>query len=189
MSKDEVLDHLLAAFRDKGYEGASLSELSAATGLTKSSLYHYFPGGKEEMGEQVMAYLDQQLAESLYQPLESSQTPAKKLAAMIERIDAFYEGGRKACLLERMCTAADRARFRRPLRRGFTAWLEAVERLCLEAGLSRAVARARAEDFVVRVEGALVVCAGTEDYGVFARTLKDLRRSVLARPLPPHGEQ
>ena len=38
-----------------------------------------------------------------------------------------------------------------------------------------------AEDFVVRVEGALVLCAGTQDYGVFARTLKDLRRSVLER--------
>jgi hypothetical protein len=31
------------------------------------------------------------------------------------------------------------------------------------------------------VEGALVVCAGTDDYGVFARTIKDLRASVLDR--------
>ncbi|MEP7000146.1 MAG: helix-turn-helix domain-containing protein, partial [bacterium] len=42
-SKDEVLDRLLDTFRDRGYEGASLAELSAATGLMKSSLYHYFP--------------------------------------------------------------------------------------------------------------------------------------------------
>jgi TetR/AcrR family transcriptional regulator, lmrAB and yxaGH operons repressor len=182
MTKDEVLDRLLDTFRDKGYEGASLSELSAATGLTKASLYHYFPGGKEEMGHQVMAHLDQYLAKVLYEPLQSAETPEQKLAAMIDTIDAFYDGGRKACLLERMCTAADRARFRRPLRRGFAVWVDALEQLCIEAGLSRAVARARAEDFVVRIEGALVMCAGTNDYGVFARTLKGLRRSVLARP-------
>jgi TetR/AcrR family transcriptional regulator, lmrAB and yxaGH operons repressor len=180
MTKDEVLDRLMDAFRDKGYEGASLSELSAATGLTKSSLYHYFPGGKEEMGQEVMAHLDRQLAASLFEPLQWSQSPAKKLAGMIDAIDAFYEGGRKACLLERMATAADRARFRRPLRNTFRIWMEAVEAICVEAGLSRSVARARAEDFVVRVEGALVVCAGTNDFGVFARTLKDLRNSVLA---------
>ena len=60
------------------------------------------------------------------------------------------------------------------------AWMDAVEAICVEAGLSRAVARARAEDFVVRVEGALIVCAGTNDYAVFARTIKDLRSSVLA---------
>lgn len=181
MSKDEVLDRLMDAFRDRGYEGASLSELSASTGLTKSSLYHYFPGGKEEMAQQVLAHLDRRLVESVYKPLQSSQTPAKKFVAMIDAIDAFYQGGRKACLLERLCTAAGRARFRRPLRNAFNVWMEAVESLCIEAGLSSAVASARAEDFVVRVEGALVVCAGTEDYGVFARTLKGLRSTVLAR--------
>lgn len=180
LSKDEVLDRLLNTFRERGYEGASLAELSAATGLVKSSLYHYFPRGKQDMAEQVMAHLDRQLAASLYQPLRSALTPAKKLDAMLEAIDAFYEGGRKACLLERLCASVDRPLFRRPLRRAFTTWMAAVEALCLEAGLSKAVARARAEDLVIRIEGALVLCAGTGDYGVFARTMKDLRASVLA---------
>jgi TetR/AcrR family transcriptional repressor of lmrAB and yxaGH operons len=180
ISKDEVLDRLLNAFRDKGYEGASLAELSAATGLKKSSLYHYFPGGKQDMAEQVLAHLDRQLENHLYAPMRSGQTPARRLAAMMDTIDAFYEGGRKACLLERLGTSADRARFRRPLRKAFTIWMDAVEAICLEAGLSKTVARARAEDFVVRIEGALVVCAGTDDHNVFARTIKELRATVLA---------
>src|SRR5215217_7927229 len=155
LSKDEVLDRLLDAFRHKGYEGASLAELSAATGLMKSSLYHHFPGGKQDMAEQVLVHLDRQLAANVYQPLRSAQTPAKKLGALLDAIDAFYESGRKACLLERLCASVDRPRFRRPLRRAFTVWMESVEALCLEAGLSKTVARARAEDFVVRIEGAL----------------------------------
>jgi hypothetical protein len=101
---------------------------------------------------------------------------------MLDSIDAFYEGGRKACLLERLVASVDRTRFRRPLRRAFTVWMDAVEALCLEAGLPKTVARARAEDFVVRIEGALVVCAGTDDHSVFTRTIKDLRASVLAPP-------
>ncbi|TGQ06111.1 helix-turn-helix domain-containing protein, partial [Mesorhizobium sp. M00.F.Ca.ET.217.01.1.1] len=36
-------------FREHGYEGASLALIGAATGLGKGSLYHFFPGGKEEM--------------------------------------------------------------------------------------------------------------------------------------------
>src|SRR5215217_1906682 len=117
LSKEEVLDRLLSTFRDKGYEGASLAELSAATGLVKSSLYHYFPGGKEEMAEQVLGHLNRQLATDLYEPLQSGQTPVRKLGAMLDTIDAFYEGGRKACLLERLCASVDRTRFRRPLGR------------------------------------------------------------------------
>lgn len=181
LSKDEVLDLLLNTFRDRGYEGSSLAELSTATGLGKSSLYHYFPGGKEDMAEQVLAHLDRQLAANLYEPLRSDQPPAKKLGLMLDVIDAFYQGGRKACLLERLCASVDRASFRRPLRQAFVTWIEAVEAICLQAGLSKGVARARAEDLVVRVEGALIVCAGTGDTKVFARTLKDLRSSVLER--------
>lgn len=181
-SKEEVLDRLLDTFRQRGYEGASLAELSAATGLMKSSLYHYFPGGKEDMAQQVMAHLDRKLATNLYQPLKSAGAPARKLGAMLDTIDAFYEGGRKACLFERLCASVDRAQFRRPLHRAFAAWMQAVEAICLEAGLPKAVARARAEDFVIRVEGALIVSAGTNDYSVFARTMKDLRTSLLTPP-------
>ena len=180
LSKDEVLDLLLNTFRDRGYEGSSLAELSTATGLGKSSLYHYFPGGKADMAAQVLAHLDQQLTTSLYEPLRSEHAPAKKLGAMLDALDAFYEGGRKACLLERLCASVDRTRFRRPLREAFVTWMAAVEGICLEAGLSRTMARARAEDFVVRIEGALIVCAGTEEYDMFARTIRDLRTSVLS---------
>lgn len=182
LSKEEMLDLLLNTFRDMGYEGASLAELSTATGLGKSSLYHYFPGGKGDMAEQVLAHLDRQLTTNLYEPLRSASTPARKLGVMLDTLDAFYEGGRKACLFERLCGSVDRTRFRRPLRQAFAAWMEGVEAICLEAGLPKAAARARAEDFVVRIEGALIVCAGTGDYGVFARTIEDLRASVLKPP-------
>lgn len=181
LPKGEVLERLLSTFRDHGYDGASMTQLSAATGLGKSSLYH-FPGGKADMAEQVLAHLDAQLAVALFEPLRSKQSPARKLTAMLTTIDAFYEGGRKACLLERLCASVDRARFRRPLAHAFNAWIEAVESVCLQAGLPRALARHRAEDLVVRIEGALVVCAGTGDPSVFERTLEELRRSILTPP-------
>ena len=50
----------------------------------------------------------------------------------------------------------------------------------MEAGLRPAVARGRAEDLVVRIEGALVVAASTGSTRVFARTLQDLRGSLLS---------
>lgn len=134
------------------------------------------------MAEQVLGYLDRQLAASLFEPLRSNRSPKRKLNTMLDTVDAFYEGGRKACLLERLVASVDRTRFRRPLRRAFTVWMDAVEALCLEAGLPRAIAKARAEDFVVRIEGALIVAAGTDDYSVFARTIRDLRTSLLDPP-------
>jgi hypothetical protein len=98
---------------------------------------------------------------------------------MFDTIDAFYDSGKKACLLERLCASVDARRFRRPLGRAFAKWIDAVEALGIESGLPRALARARAEDMVVRIEGALVVSAGTGNSDVFARTIRDLRDHLL----------
>src|SRR5262249_11904228 len=149
------------------------------------------PNGKEEMGLKVLAHLEEQLEAALFEPMQSSDKPKKKFDRMLDTIDAFYESGAKACLLERLCASADARSFRRPLGRAFARWMDAVETLGVEAGPPRAIARRRAEDMVVRIAGALVVCAGTGDTSVFARTVRDLRETVLApaaakagRPVP-----
>ncbi|TMV66254.1 helix-turn-helix transcriptional regulator, partial [Thioclava sp. BHET1] len=54
----DVVPLLAEVFRDCGYEGTALSKITAATGLGKGSLYNFFPGGKEEMAEAVLAHVD-----------------------------------------------------------------------------------------------------------------------------------
>src|SRR5262245_15587576 len=180
LTKPEMLARLMDLFREHGFDGASVSDISESTGLGKSSLYHHFPNGKEEMALQVLAHLEEQLEQALFAPMRSGGDPAKKLNQMLDALDRFYEGGKRACLLERLCASVDARRFRRPLGRAFNKWIDAVEALGVEAGLPRAVARRRAEDLVVRIEGALVLCAGTGDADVFTRTIRDLRESLLA---------
>jgi AcrR family transcriptional regulator len=179
MSKDDMLGRLMALFREKGFDGASVADISAATGLGKSSLYHHFPNGKAEMAQQVLAYLEGQLEQAVFEPLRGPGSPRKKLDRMLDAIDRFYDGGKQACLLERLCASVDAKRFRRPLGRAFATWIDAVAALGVEAGLSPALARRRAEDMVVRIEGALIVAAGSGDPEVFARVLRDLRETVL----------
>lgn len=54
MSREELVALLAEVFRRHGYDGASMAEISAATGLGRSSLYHWFPGGKDEMAAAVL---------------------------------------------------------------------------------------------------------------------------------------
>lgn len=178
LTKDEVLDLIMDSFRKHGYDGASLATLSKRTGLGKSSLYHYFPGGKEQMALEVLARLKAALPHA-FRPWEGDTDPETQLDLMLDAIDDFYEGGKKACLLERLCASVDRARFGVPLRAIFLEWRSMLAAICRAAGLSDAVARRRAESAIVRIEGALVVAAGTGDPGVFRRTLDDLRSTLL----------
>jgi len=178
--KEEVLDRLLDSFRRDGYDGASLATLSKRTGLGKSSLYHHFPGGKQQMALDVLGHLGARLG-AAFRPLGDEPSPKRKLGMLLDAVDAFYEQGKKACLLERLTASVDRARFAAPLRAAFVSLISELEAVARAAGLSPAVARRRAEDAVVRIEGALVVAAGMGDAGVFSRTLGDLRANLLAR--------
>jgi len=47
-SQEELLGLIVAVFNDRGYEATSMTDLAAATGLTKSAFYHHF-SGKEQL--------------------------------------------------------------------------------------------------------------------------------------------
>ncbi len=180
LPKAELLARLSDTFRTLGYDGASLTDIAHATGLGKSSLYHYFPGGKEQMAADVLSELAHTLEANLFAPLALDGRPDEKLRHMIATIDAFYDGGRKACLLERLAATTDRHALQAPLRAVFLRWMKAIESLAREAGVPAAAARLRAEDAVVRIEGSLVLAAGTDDVEPFARALRAIRKSLLA---------
>ena len=178
LSKEEVLERLLATFRSDGYDGASLAELSERTGLGKSSLYHHFPGGKAEMATAVLAHLEGVLGAAFSSALDAP-TPQAKLARLLDAVDAFYAGGKKACILERLSASVDRARFKKPLARAFDDFVSVFLEVGRAAGLRESVARVRAETAVIRIEGALVLAAGTGDTSFFTRTLADIKASFL----------
>jgi len=47
-SQEELLGLIVAVFNDRGYEATSMTDLAAATGLTKSAFYHHF-SSKEQL--------------------------------------------------------------------------------------------------------------------------------------------
>lgn len=132
------------------------------------------------MATDVLTDLAQSLERDLFAPLADDGRPDEKLRRMIETIDAFYDGGRKACLLERLAASAHRHKLQAPLRWVFFRWMKAMETLCRDAGIPAATARLRAEDALVRIEGSLVLAAGTDDVKPFARALQAIRKSLLA---------
>jgi AcrR family transcriptional regulator len=182
MTKDEVLAILLETFRRDGYDGASLATLSAATGLGKSSLYHHFPGGKEEMVHQVLDGVDAWMRDQVVEPLRGPGAPAAKLERMLRALSGFYANGAKACILGRLCASVDRDRFGARLRQLFAAWIGALAELLVEAGLPRSIATRRAEDAVLRIQGALVLGEGLGSPAPFRRVVRELRSELLAEP-------
>ena len=178
--RDEVIDRLLEVFQRLGYDGASLAELSRGTGLGKSSLYHYFPNGKEEMALAVLQRVQAWIEENAIAPLQGQGPPKERLERMLRALDSFYAGGRNACVLGNLVVGGARNLYQRQLRSVFSAWVEGLEGLGLEAGISRRTARERAEDVVLQIEGALVLSCGLDDPTPFRRMLRKIPKEFLA---------
>lgn len=179
LSRETVVDRLLGAFRRCGYDAASLGRLSNATGLGRSSLYHYFPGGKEEMARAVFDRVDQWARDSVQAPILASGTPERRLGQVIAALDGYYAGGTEACLLGNLVVGDARVLFQDRLGAAFGALIDGLARLAREKGIPAREARQRAEDAVARIQGALVVSRGLDDPAVFRRTLKRLPRDLL----------
>lgn len=177
--KDEVLDRLTAAFREHGYEGATLARLSEATGLVRASLYHYFPDGKEGMARAVLDRAGEAMRRDVLAPLQSPGTPRERLTAMARGLDAFYRGGELPCLLGLFSAGAGRTPMERAITAALEEWVRAVASCVAEAGVEPRAARERAEDALAAVQGALVLARARGSTAPFARLVAGLPDRLL----------
>jgi TetR/AcrR family transcriptional regulator, lmrAB and yxaGH operons repressor len=176
--KSDVIARITQTFKTHGYEGASLAELSQQTGLVKASLYHYFPAGKKQMAEAALDAFGLSMTEKVIAPLLSEASPRQRLLAMVDGLNAVYDGGSDLCLFALLSVGDTRELFQAKITATVGQLTEALTKTLREAGLSRAQAASRAEQLIVEIEGALVVSRVLGDAGVFQRTLKRLREQV-----------
>jgi TetR/AcrR family transcriptional regulator, lmrAB and yxaGH operons repressor len=184
MSRPQIIDDerlvatLAGVFREVGYEGASLAQLSGAAGLQKASLYHRFPGGKKAMADEVLARASDWMQAQVIGPLTGPGTPQARVAAVAARLDGFYEGGRRACLLNMLAAPRDGdGPFAPAIREALASLIAAFAAPARDAG--HGDAEARAERAVAGMQGALVLSRGLGDPGPWARFLDGLAGELL----------
>jgi TetR/AcrR family transcriptional regulator, lmrAB and yxaGH operons repressor len=173
-AKDEIVDRLFAVFRDRGFEGASLADLSRATGLGKSSLYHHFPEGKEQMAQAVLERATAVIDSEILGAAQAAGSLKTRLRRIVATFDQMYAGGSTPCVLGQLSSADIGAEARHNLGRALAHWIEAIEILARESGMSSVKARHFAEDWVARVQGALVLQAATGEIGPYRRAMNAL---------------
>jgi TetR/AcrR family transcriptional regulator, lmrAB and yxaGH operons repressor len=178
MPKDTYIPHLLQLFRQYGYDGATLARISKATGLGKASLYHHFPGGKDEMVQAVMNYLDQWLAENVLPSLQGDDTAGEKLQRMCDRLSELYEAGQQPCMSATLLLGSARDLFHDLIQARYRSWIDSVAQVLVDAGLDYATAEQRGEDLVIALQGSLIVAQGLNSPEVFQRSLQQLPQQL-----------
>ncbi len=177
LSDKELFERLTEVFRKKGYDGASYADLLEATGLVKASLYHRFPGGKEEMVNAILSEVDRHFAEYVLAPALEEGEPRERARRMAHRLREFYDSGKAWCLLDTLTLAESRSTLGHA-KKSMEFWVERFARVGREAGLSVGEATKRAEEAVAAIEGGLVVARVLNNRRPFLRVLEGLPRML-----------
>jgi AcrR family transcriptional regulator len=85
----EILEHATAVFYEKGYEGASMRDLSRSSGMSLAGLYYYFES-KEKLLYLIHKHYFTTVAERLRERLEDVRDPEERVRAFIlNHLDYF----------------------------------------------------------------------------------------------------
>lgn len=172
------------SLRRNGYHGTTLKQVTTAAAATTGSAYHFFPGGKSELVEEVLRTSGAAYFELFVLIASQTQTPAEAVAAFIDGaadtlqatdyIDPCPIGGvarEVANTDEGLRVAADEV---------FTSWIDGAAAGFALAGLPDNDAAELAELVVAGIEGGFVLARTRRDSALLRRIGGQLAATVDA---------
>ncbi|MGI9616022.1 MAG: TetR/AcrR family transcriptional regulator [Acidimicrobiales bacterium] len=161
---ERLTDAVLESIRQHGYAGTGMQTLLRDTGVSSSSMYHFFPGGKEEL---VAAAIRR-----------SGLDAARRIAGVFDRYDVTegitrifaaaasdMEGHdyTRGCPIGVPATeaASDSAAIREAVSEVFTAWVDAYASALRVAGVADVPAVSLGRFIVASYEGSVTLARAT----------------------------
>jgi TetR/AcrR family transcriptional regulator, transcriptional repressor for nem operon len=92
-TSDYIIQTVASIFNKKGYIGTSLSDLTAATGLTKGAIYCNFKN-KEALAVKVFKYNTKKILFPLSTAIRQAETTKAKLYAISDYYRTYFEANR-----------------------------------------------------------------------------------------------
>ena len=167
-----------ALFRRNGYAATGINEIAEVAGVTTGSLYHYFPDGKDQIGEAAVRFAGKGVVATLEKLEQEHATAASMMQAYCRLLAGWMakSGFRDGCpiattLLE---SAPQSAGMALAGREAFHAWRAVIARALLRDGFSKVEARRLSTLAVSALEGALIL-ARVESSGT---PIEDVARSL-----------
>jgi AcrR family transcriptional regulator len=160
-TKTRILDATAELFKRYGYTGTGLKQIVADANAPFGSLYHHFPGGKQELGVEVIHRSGEMYGELVMSVFDAAPDLLTGLrdcfagAAEVLRATDYAD----ACPIETV--ALEVASSNEPLRLAtaevFESWIAAATVRFGAAGVDAAAARELAIFFISQLEGAFVL--------------------------------
>jgi len=190
-TRERILNSGAELFRQQGYEATGVKQIVQAASAPFGSLYHFFPGGKEQLAAEAIRVSGAIYGELLPAVFESAPDP-------VAGVEAFFAGAAEhlqasdyadACPIATV--ALEVSSSSEPLREAcaevFGSWIAAGTERFVAAGLSAARAREMTLVMLAALEGAFVLARAlrsTEPLHAAGAQAAEAMRQALAPTAP-----
>lgn len=163
-----------------GLQATSFSEVLAATGAPRGSLYHHFPGGKDQLVAEAVDRAGAVLVEAL------NAVAGQPAEAVLERFLAIWRAVltrsqcEAGCAVLAVTVATDSAELLSHATAVFRAWRERLAALLRQGGLPAAAARRFAVVLIASAEGAVVLSRADQSPEPFETVARQLAEQLRA---------
>jgi AcrR family transcriptional regulator len=160
-TRDRLLGATAELFRRQGYTGTGLKAITAAAQAPLGSLYHFFPGGKEDLGADVVRWSGARYGEllpAIFDPAPDLETAVRTFFDLAGE-DLRASGWQDACPIATV--ALEVSSSSEPMREAcagvFADWIDAGAERFTTGGIDPPVARELTIAMIAALEGAFVL--------------------------------
>jgi AcrR family transcriptional regulator len=160
-TRDRIVDTSAELFRLQGYNATGVKQIVTAAEAPFGSLYHHFPGGKEELGAEAVrtsGAIYAQLIPAVFDPAPDVVTGVRNFfaGAAAHLVETDYAD---ACPIATVAleVSSRSETMREACAEVFESWIEAGADRYAQAGVSRERARELTIAMVCALEGAFVL--------------------------------
>src|SRR6266540_3826226 len=195
-TKHRIVERSAELFRRQGFTGTGVKQIAAEASAPFGSLYHFFPGGKQQLGEEAIRWsgaLYGRLIDAFFGPGTDPVSATREFFAAAAA--TLQETGyADACPIATV--ALEVSSTNEPMRQAcadvFNSWVDAATERLVEAGLPRKRSRSLVVSILALLEGAFVLSRAlrsTEPLDIAGAAATALVREAVAarrgpRPVP-----
>ncbi len=160
-AREDMLSAAVELFRARGYEGVGVAELLEKSGAPRGSLYFHFPGGKEQIGSEVVERVGAEVAKR-FRDLHESGVDLDTFIVRVFKTTAKESKERDytaSCPMAAIATGfgSGNPKLAAAVREAFGSWEKEIRIAAAARGMSEANAATIASAMLTAMEGAFVI--------------------------------
>jgi TetR/AcrR family transcriptional repressor of lmrAB and yxaGH operons len=177
--RERMIESALVLMGEHGVEATSFSQVIERSGAPRGSIYHHFPGGKEQLIAEATRYAGDVVANLMTEAVEQHDDPVAAVDAIIGfwrtvLYDSDFAAGCPviAATLESEHSPAARE----AAREAFERWEQLYTEMLTRAGVPEERARSLGSIAISAVEGAVILSRARHSNGPLERVVDELRK-------------